>query len=192
MCDAAARAVLCAGSGSADRAAGADGQWRAPSNCGDQAYQRHCPQPLCHALGPTKRFMFFSERRSHQRCRRTPRLQGQNYSARQCARQLCSLRSDGRSRRTGRIGDDFFDLRKDQISVGASCKAQGRVSLEGRGPHGIVGPAQRMVYGEWETPDEVTFRSAVSAQVGLRLEQTGTSAGLMPIRLLGRLARPER
>lgn len=53
-------------------------------------------------------------------------------------------------------------------------------------------PAARMIYGEWDAPDDVTFRSAVSTQVGLRLEPSGTSAGLATIRLLGRLARPER
>jgi hypothetical protein len=29
-----------------------------PGNLGDQAYQRHCPQPLCHAVGPTKIYIY--------------------------------------------------------------------------------------------------------------------------------------
>jgi hypothetical protein len=52
--------------------------------------------------------------------------------------------------------------------------------------------ADRMIYSEWDAPDDVTFRSAVSTQLGLQLAPSGTSAGLTPVRLLGRLTRPAR
>ena len=53
-------------------------------------------------------------------------------------------------------------------------------------------PKLRMVYGEWAAPDDVTFRTAVSAQRGLALANVPTeSDGLVPVRVLGRLVRPD-
>jgi hypothetical protein len=52
-------------------------------------------------------------------------------------------------------------------------------------------PTLRMIYGEWDVPDEVTFRTAVSTQLGLALANVPSeSGGLVPVRLLGRLVRP--
>lgn len=62
-------------------------------------------------------------------------------------------------------------------------------------PHDLVDeadPELRMVYGEWAAPDDVTFRTAVSTQHGLSLANVPSeSGGLVPVRLLGRLVRPD-
>lgn len=62
-------------------------------------------------------------------------------------------------------------------------------------PHDLVDeadPRLRMVYGEWAAPDDVTFRTAVSAQLGLALANVPSeSGGLVPVRVLGRLVRPD-
>lgn len=50
----------------------------------------------------------------------------------------------------------------------------------------------RMIYGEWAAPEDVTFRTTVSTRRGLALANVPSeSGGLMPIRTLGRLVRPE-
>jgi hypothetical protein len=65
----------------------------------------------------------------------------------------------------------------------------------GLDPHDLVDetdPKLRMVYGEWAAPDDVTFRTAVSMQGGLALTNVPSeSGGLVPVRVLGRLVRPE-
>jgi len=84
------------------------------------------------------------------------------------------------------VGQSYFD---EQLMVAVSPAT---VDRDPRDAIDDDDDATRMLYDEWDAPDDVTFRSVVSLQVGLRLEPSGTAPGLLPIRLRGRLARPAR
>ena len=54
-------------------------------------------------------------------------------------------------------------------------------------------PQLRMLYYdfEFETPEDVTFRTSVCMQRGLELAQVAMAPGRLPARVAGRLVRPE-